>query len=115
MTVDEYLRAAPEPQRSTLARIRESLRSILPGATETISYGNPAFRVADKAIAGYAYFKGHCSYFPHSGTVLTGMARDLEGYDWSKGALKFPTDAPLPEPLLRKLVEARLGELGLDS
>ncbi len=30
MTVDEYLDAAPEPQRSTLNRLRAMLASILP-------------------------------------------------------------------------------------
>ncbi len=27
--------------------------------------------------------------------------------------MKFPVDAPLPEPILRALVDARLAELGL--
>lgn len=112
MTVDEYLERAPEPQRSTLRQIRETLRAILPDATETLSYGVPALKVGGKAVAGYAYFKGHCSYFPHSGTVLPGFANELENYEWSKGTLKFPVDTPLPESLVRRLVAARLAELG---
>jgi uncharacterized protein YdhG (YjbR/CyaY superfamily) len=31
----------------------------------------------------------------------------LEGYDWSKGTLRFPVDEPLPEPLVRRLVEIK--------
>lgn len=93
MTVDEYLEQAPEPQRTTLKQLRTTLREILPGATEAISYGKPAFKVNDKAIAGYAYYKDHCSYFPHSGTVLTELADEIDGYEWSKGTLKFPVDS----------------------
>jgi len=108
MTVDEYLDGAPEPQRSTLIRLRATLREILPDATEGISYGVPAFLVEGTPIAGYAYLKDSCSYYPHSGSVLPGLAAELESYQWSKGALRFPIDQPLPRALLARLVEARL-------
>jgi uncharacterized protein YdhG (YjbR/CyaY superfamily) len=113
MTVDDYLDGAPEPQRSTLVALRRTLREVLPQAEETISYAMPAFKVAGKAVAGYAYFKNHCSYFPHSGTVLPEVADDLAGYEWSKGTLQFPIDEPLPEGLVRRLVGVRMGQLGL--
>jgi uncharacterized protein YdhG (YjbR/CyaY superfamily) len=113
MTVDDYLDAAPEPHRSTLRQLRAMLREILPEAEETISYNMPAFKVKGKAVAGYAHFKNHCSYFPHSGSVLPVLADDLTAYQWSKGTLQFPIDRPLPEPLVRRLVEVRLDQLGL--
>lgn len=37
MNVDEYPDGTPEPQRDTLIQLRETLRGILPDATETIS------------------------------------------------------------------------------
>lgn len=80
MTVDEYLAAAPEPQRITLEAVRHRLRALLPGAEETISYCVPAFEVGGKAVAGFAYFTGHCSYLPHSGHTLTRLAAELAGY-----------------------------------
>jgi uncharacterized protein YdhG (YjbR/CyaY superfamily) len=113
LTVDEYLEETPEPQRSTLAALRETLRRFLPEAEETISYGMPAFKLRGKAIAGYASFKNHCSYFPHSGSVLPELAEELSGYQWSKGTLQFPITEPLPEALVRRLVEVRLHQLGL--
>jgi uncharacterized protein YdhG (YjbR/CyaY superfamily) len=85
--VDDYLAAAPEPHRSTLTRLRATLRQLLPEATENLSYGMPAFKVEGKAIAGYAYFKNHCSFFPHSGSVLSELADDLGAYEWTKGTL----------------------------
>lgn len=113
MTVDEYLDAAPEPQRGTLLELRTTLRAILPDATETISYRIPAFEVEKKVVAGYAYFKNHCSYFPHSGSVLPVLADELEGYDWDKGTLRFPVDRSLPRPLVESLVTERLRQLDL--
>jgi uncharacterized protein YdhG (YjbR/CyaY superfamily) len=115
MTVDDYLTGAPEPHRSTLGAIRAALRSVLPDAVETLSYGVPAVKVAGKTVAGYAFFKNHCSYFPHSGSVLEELADQLTGFEWSKGTLTFPVDQPLPESLVRRLVEVRLRQLGLTS
>ncbi|MDF1596576.1 MAG: DUF1801 domain-containing protein [Acidimicrobiia bacterium] len=112
MTVDEYLDAAPEPQRSTLNRLRAMLTSILPEAEEGMSYGVPAFKVGGKAVVGYAHAKRHCSYFPHSGSVIPRVEPELlEGYDWSKGTLRFPVDRAPDEVLVRRLVAIRLAML----
>lgn len=112
MTVDEYLAGAPEPQRTTLIALRVMLASLLPQAVEGMSYGVPAFLVDGKPVAGYAHAKRHCSYFPHSGAVLDQVEPDLlEGYDWSKGTLRFPVDRPPDQALVRRLVEIRLGML----
>lgn len=105
---DAYLAKQPEPQRSTLQAMATSLRAILPGADERMSYDMPAFAVDGTAIAGLAGFKNHCSYFPHSGAVLEQLAADLAGYDFDGGTLRFPVDTPLPRALLRKLVAVRL-------
>jgi uncharacterized protein YdhG (YjbR/CyaY superfamily) len=111
--VDSYLKGAPEPHRSTLAALRETLHELLPDASEEMSYGMPAFKVSGKAVAGYAYFKNHCSYFPHSGTVLPEAADALDDYDWDKGTLRFPPDKPLPKSLVGRLVDIRMEQLGL--
>ncbi len=113
MTVDEYIQTAPEPQRSTLGALRTALRELLPDATEQLSYGVPSFKLSGKAIAGYAYFKNHCSYFPHSGTVLVELECELGSYDWDKGTLRFPIDEPLPQELVARMVEVRLNQLDL--
>jgi uncharacterized protein YdhG (YjbR/CyaY superfamily) len=111
--IDEYLDGAPEPQRSTLDALRQTLCEILPDADQALSYGVPAFKVEGKAVAGYAYFKNHCSYFPHSGSVLPELADELQPYEWSKGTLKFPIDESLPRSLVVRLVEVRRAQLGL--
>ena len=110
MTVDEYLDQAPEPQRSTLIHLRAALRRALPDATEGMSYGVPAFLVDGRPVAGYAYFARHCSYFPHSGSVLPALEAELGEYTWTKGTLRFPVDEPLPETLVAALVATRLAE-----
>lgn len=88
------------------------LASILPEAEEGISYGVPALRVEGKTVAGFAFAKTHCSYLPHSGSVINRVdAELLSGYEWSKGTLRFPVDQTPDKALVQRLVELRLDEL----
>jgi uncharacterized protein YdhG (YjbR/CyaY superfamily) len=111
--VDRYLAALDEPKRRTLEALRASILDVVPQAEQTISYGMPAFKVSGKTVAGFAAFKQHLSYLPHSGSVLSAIAGDVERYETSKGALRFAIDKPLPKRLVKKLVTMRLRELGL--
>ena len=114
MTVDDYLDSAPEPQQTTLRAVRAALLDLLPGASESLSYGMPAVKIGGKTIAGYGSFKNHCSYFPHSGSVLPTLADELTDYEWTTGTLRFPVDTPLPRALVAKLVDRRLQQLGIE-
>jgi uncharacterized protein YdhG (YjbR/CyaY superfamily) len=106
--IDQYLDALDEPRRSTLARLRQTILDILPEAEQGISYSMPAFKVRGKTIAGFAAFKNHLSYLPHSGSVFPELQDELEGYVTSTGALRFAIDEPLPAPLVEKLIAVRL-------
>jgi uncharacterized protein YdhG (YjbR/CyaY superfamily) len=111
--VDRYLAALDEPTRGTLEALRRSILEVVPEAEQGISYGMPAFKVEGKTVAGFAAFKHHLSYLPHSGSVLARMADDVAAYETSKGSLRFAVDKPLPKPLVKKLVMTRMRELGL--
>jgi uncharacterized protein YdhG (YjbR/CyaY superfamily) len=111
--IDRYLAALDEPKRSTLEALRTSILEIVPEAEQGISYGTPAFKVQGKAVAGFAAFKSHLSYVPHSGSVLASLQDDTAPYETSKGSLKFAVDKPLPKRLVKKLISARMRELGL--
>src|ERR1700759_1026487 len=99
--IDEYLATLDEPKRVTLERLRVTILEVVPQAEPCISYGMPAFKVDGKVVAGFAAFKSHLSYFPHSGSVLPELADDLVSYDASKGTLKFAVDRPLPKALVK--------------
>jgi uncharacterized protein YdhG (YjbR/CyaY superfamily) len=86
---------------------------VVPGAEQCISYGMPAFKVQGKTVAGFAAFKNHLSYLPHSGSVLATLTDDVAPYETSKGALKFAINNPLPKRLVKKLIHTRMAELGL--
>ncbi len=109
--IDTYLANLDEPARSTLQDLRRVILDIVPDAEQGMSYGVPAFRLNGKAVAGFAAYKGHLSYLPHSGTVLETLAAEVSEYTTSKGALRFPIDTPLDRHLVARLITARRDEI----
>lgn len=112
--IDDYLMQLDEPKRRTLGTLRKTIVSISPEAEQGMAYGLPAFRLHGKVVAGFAAFRNHLSYLPHSGRVLSRLRDEVASYTTSKGALQFPVDKPLPKGLVKKLIEARLLELRED-
>jgi uncharacterized protein YdhG (YjbR/CyaY superfamily) len=109
-TVEEYLLRLPEPARSTLDKVRTTIRSVVPAeTTEVISYGIPAFKSA-KVVVWYAGFTEHWSLFP-TASVIKQLRNELKGYRISKGTIQFPIDQSPPASLIKKLVKARLAQL----
>jgi uncharacterized protein YdhG (YjbR/CyaY superfamily) len=110
--IDDYLAKVSGDQRVALNKLRKTIRSMVPGAEECISYGMPAFRLRGSVIAGFSATSKGCSYYPFSGSTFQTLAGDLEGYDKTKSALHFRPDKPLPATLVRKLIKARIAETG---
>jgi uncharacterized protein YdhG (YjbR/CyaY superfamily) len=110
-TIDKYLSTVKGERRAALEDLRRTIRSIVPDAEECISYGMPAFRVGRSVVAGFQATVRGCSYYPFSGSTLGALALELEGYGRTRSALHFAADRPLPRPLVRKLLSARLAEL----
>ena len=105
--VDQYLAGIEEPKRATLQKLRETIHEVLPDADEVISYGMPGFRLNGKMIAGFAAFKNHLAYLPHSGSTIGELKKELAGYRSTEGSLHFPIDKPLPKTLVKKLIAVR--------
>ena len=109
-TVDEYLAQVPEPARTTLNKIRATIRSVVPAdATEVLSYRIPAFKYKS-VLVWYAAFTGHCSLFP-TNAVIEAFRDELAKYTLAKGTIQFPVDKPLPATLLKKMVKMRLAQV----
>lgn len=110
-SVDQYLLGLDPGQRASLSALRQTLHELLPGAEECISYGIPGFRVEGHVVAGFAAFRTHLSYFPHSSSVIPQLSRELRGYKTTRGTLRFANDETLPRPVVEALVRTRLREL----
>ena len=107
--IDEYVAQAPPATRPILRKIRAIVREEAPGAEERISYRMPAF-FQGGAIIYFAPFTHHVGVFPPvKGDAA--LEKALAKYRGEKGNLRFPLEAPLPYPLIRRVVRARLKAL----
>jgi uncharacterized protein YdhG (YjbR/CyaY superfamily) len=111
--IDEFLAALEPAKRDALQSLRERILTRIPEAEQCISYGMPGFREGKHVLVGFAAFKNHLSWFPHSGQVIPEIAGNpahahlLDGYDWDKGTLRFPVDRLLADDLIDVLIETR--------
>jgi len=108
--IDGILAALPADQRAALQHLRETIAALASDAVEAMSYGAPAFRYRDHPLVSYAAAKAHCAFYVMSPQVIVDHAADLDGFDTSKGTIRFTPEEPLPAELVEKLVRARMAE-----
>ena len=110
--VDAYIAALPSDQRDALTTLRARLKALLPDHLECMSYAMPGFRQPGpkgKMVVGYAAFAKHLGLYPHSGSVIPKI--DCTPFKTSKSGLLFTPDRPLPDMLVRQIIEARQDEI----
>ena len=112
--IDDYLATHATPgQRTELERIRTIVRRIVPDADdieEVISYAIPTINYKGKHLVHFAAFKDHMSIFPTAGPTEA-LKDKLTGYKVSKGTIQFTLEKPLPESLIREIIEHRLANM----
>lgn len=110
-TIDEYLAAVSDDQRAALEKLRKTIKSAAPTAEECISYQLAAFRLHGKPLVAFGATATHCAFYPMSGSTVAAHKDELEGYQTSKGTIRFQASKPLPASLVKKLVRARIAEM----
>ncbi len=104
--VEAYIQAFPEPVRGLLQSVRQTIREVLPDATEMIKYGIPTY-YKEKNLVHFAGFNNHIGFYP-TPAVIEHFKEALAGYKTSKGAIQFPLDQPIPFPLISEITRYRL-------
>ena len=51
------------------------------------------------------------SYLPFSGSVLDQLSREVDSFSHSMSALRFTSEAPLPDEFVEQLIRVRLSEI----
>lgn len=113
--IEAYLANLPGDQRVALEHLRRTIAKAAPAATEAISYGVPAFKLHGRPLVSYGAGKAHCAFYLMSTGVMDAHLAELRGYQLGKGSIRFQSDSPLPEALVRTLVAARIAELEASS
>ncbi len=105
--IDDYLKYVDPSQRAVLSHIRTIVRQTVPKATETISYGLPAFKYQSKPLLYFGVFTHHMSLFPTSGPTEA-FKDKLGDYTVTKGTIQFTAKKPLPDALLIEILQFRV-------
>ena len=80
-----------------------------PDAAEKMSYGMPCFSLKQNVVY-FAAFKNHIGFYPTASGVKA-FEQELVGLKFSKGAIQFSLDKPIPKELIQKIVLFRLEEI----
>lgn len=109
-SIDEYIARFPEPTRERLSRVRAVVHAAAPEAVETISYEIPTFDLGGRHLIHFAGYEHHIGLYPVP-TGVEGIEEDLAPFRSGSATSRFPLDEPLPDDLIRRIVEYQVRRL----
>jgi uncharacterized protein YdhG (YjbR/CyaY superfamily) len=110
-SVDEYLGTLDGATRSAYRHIHDVAVAEVPDADQGTSYGMAALIYRGKPLLGFKAARDHLSLFPFSPSAVDAVRGALDGYDVSKGTIRFAAEHPLPDDVVRLLVRSRAAEI----
>lgn len=108
-SIDAYIAGFPLEVQQILTQIRALIQSVVPEATEAISYGMPTFKLKGNLVH-FAAFKHHIGFYA-TPTGHEAFKADLSKYKQGKGSVQFPLDQPIPFDLITRIVAYRRQEV----
>jgi uncharacterized protein YdhG (YjbR/CyaY superfamily) len=109
-SVDEYLKGLPVDVRDVLQGVREVIIATVPECQERIAYKICVYSLK-RDLVGFASQENPCSFYTMSPPLVEAMSNELKGYRVSGATIHFTPEEPLPESLLRKILESRVEEM----
>ena len=107
-TVDEYIEGFAGVVRERMKNLRALILSCSPDITERISWGMPTF-ILNGNLVHFAAGKQHIGFYPGASGISAFADRFAE-YKYSKGAVQFPNNKPLPYELIEEIIRFRVSE-----
>jgi uncharacterized protein YdhG (YjbR/CyaY superfamily) len=109
--INDYLASVPDTHRAALEQLRDQIKKLYPQATEHISYRAPLFKLNGHPLAGFQAHKNHSGLFVWSDKALPSLGNTLNGYDTTESTIRFAPDKPLPENIVKAVLDARAREI----
>jgi uncharacterized protein YdhG (YjbR/CyaY superfamily) len=107
--VDSFIGSFPDEVQQHLHKIRAIIKEIAPEASESISYGMPAYKLCGKPLVYFAAFDKHIGFYA-TPSGHEAFAEQLSKYKQGKGSVQFPLNQPIPFNLIRQITEFRVAE-----
>lgn len=105
-TVDTYIDKFDGEVRARLVQMREIVRAEAPEATESISYGMPAYKLNGRPLVYFAGYENHVGFYA-TPNGHEAFASDFAKYKQGKGSVQFPNNQPLSVDLIKRVVRYR--------
>ncbi len=103
-----YLDALDPVPRKFLIALRDLIRASARGATNSFAFGLPEIRLRGETLFRYEAMKTHAKISPIPASI---DRAELKGFRATAASMQLAYSKPLPEPIIKKLVKARLAEL----
>jgi uncharacterized protein YdhG (YjbR/CyaY superfamily) len=107
-SIDEYIADFPPEVQKLLEEVRMVIKAAAPDAMEKISYQMPTFYLKGNLVH-FAAHTNHIGFYP-APSGIEKFKNELSAYEYSKGAVRFPMDQPIPLDLIRNIVLFRVQE-----
>ena len=113
-TVDDYLAELTPSDAQVIAHVYAVAREVVPDAEQGLGYGMPALTYRGKPLISVMRAKKHLGVYPFSAAAVAEVADDVAvvpATSTDKGTIRFQPDHPLPDAVVRQLVEARRDQI----
>ncbi|MDT3738068.1 MAG: DUF1801 domain-containing protein [Candidatus Kapabacteria bacterium] len=107
-SIDEYIAGFPEEIQVILNQVRTTIKKSAPDAVEKISYAMPTFFLNGNLVH-FAAFQNHIGFYP-TPSGIENFKKEISKYKWSKGAVQFPINEPMPLKLIEEIIKFRVRE-----
>lgn len=108
---ENYLKTVNKEVRKALERIIKIVRNHVPEAEEGLSYGLPAYKYKRRPLIGFSSNKYGLNIYPFDPRVITAIKNELDGFETSKGVIRYSAEHQLSKKIIILLVDLRIDYL----
>jgi uncharacterized protein YdhG (YjbR/CyaY superfamily) len=106
--IESYLASLPPDFRDALETLRERIKSTVPEAAESVTYGLPTFKYRGRPLTYIGAARNHCALYSMD---ATGFEQRLAGFDMAKGTIRFKPERPIPAGVVEEMLRGRVAAI----
>lgn len=109
--VTDYVAGLDGQRRALVERLLARVPDLVPLVEEGRSYGLAAYRYRGRPLVSVVAAASGYTVYPFSSEVTASVLATLDGFDATKGGIRFTDDRPVPDAAFDALVRERQAEI----
>jgi len=105
--VTEYIDNTKPDEKRFFERLRVIVYEEIETVEDVIKYGVPTYLYKGLPVLGFAANKKFLSIYPYGNSTIEPLLEELAPFITGGGTLSFSSTNPIPDPLLRKIVQIK--------